>query len=122
MRKAIAILLFTIISVTATEGYQVFKISVLLHHFQEHLILQPNLSFLDYISEHYTKVHHHDEHDNSLPYQHDECFEGNISSLYTPEKVQHTSIIPYSTIPTYIPNTPQVPEIPYSDIWQPPKI
>lgn len=121
MRKAIAILLLTIISVTATEGYQVFKVPVLLHHFQEHKTIQPTLSFVEFISDHYTKVHHHDEHDNSLPYQHDECFEGNISSFYTPE-TQHTTIIPYSIIPTYIPKTPSVPEIPYSDIWQPPKI
>ncbi len=48
---------------------QLVKIPLLFEHYQEHRLLNRDLSFTDFLLVHYSKAPAHDSRDNSLPFK-----------------------------------------------------
>ena len=111
---------------SATELHQFLKFPILLEHYQDHKTLKPNLSFLDYLFNHYLNENQnsgHKEKDQQLPFKsYEDCAGLSILAHLPvqpkeltpkPNCVYSNSIVTFneeSLISSYLAN-----------IWQPPK-
>ena len=70
--KKLAAILFITVHLFGNELYQLMKLPVLFDHYEEHKILNPNISFLNYLTLHYVKDSSKDfdhERDMQLPFK-----------------------------------------------------
>ncbi len=73
LKRFIAISFLTLVLATNTELGQLFKLPVLIHHYLEHVELDGQKSFADFLAEHYSsEINHpddaHSDHEN-LPFK-----------------------------------------------------
>jgi len=73
LKRFIAISFLTLVLATNTEFGQLFKLPVLIHHYLEHLEVDGQKSFADFLAEHYaSEINHpddaHSDHEN-LPFK-----------------------------------------------------
>jgi hypothetical protein len=74
LKKIIAISLLSIYLISTTELYQLLKLPILIEHYKEHKAKENDLSFLDFLSQHYNQEFAHDKTDNKLPFKsHSNC-------------------------------------------------
>lgn len=127
MRQSTALLLLLLYLFTSTEISELLKIPLLVHHYKEHQLEHPKISFADYVCLHYTHGDVEDadqDKDRKLPYK-------NIDFTHAPS----FTIIPAITAVAFSQNL--VFELlkksatcynviftsdNFSAIWQPPKI
>ena len=127
LKKIIAISFLFIFLSTNTELHQLFQLPVLIHHFLEHQNREPDESFADFLSEHYSDHQNHsdtDHHDHdNLPFKTTNCATAHISLAFinhfqfsiTRQTVFHDKISPIYNETFYSSAV-------VSNIWQPPKI
>lgn len=100
------LLLFTL---AQTELHQLLKLPVLVEHFREHLLRDPQKSFISYLVEHYRDDSDPDndyQRDMQLPFKTADCitaisFIFVIPSSYTIERVFATTVKEYNLHPDY---------------------
>lgn len=81
MRKTLAIALISIHLAGNTELGQLLKLPQLVHHFFQHKLIDPDLSFFSFIIMHYAGddgTHADDAFDKQLP-----CHSGNMHTIIT---------------------------------------
>jgi hypothetical protein len=121
-----AVFLLCIHFFAATELTQLFKLPVLLEHYDEHKQKDKALSFGSFLYQHYVADQHNADHpdrDHELPFHsHEDCisfkvsicspflFEGLSVPVVYMEKDHKTSFSDHTILFTYL-----------STIWQPPK-
>jgi hypothetical protein len=85
LKKFIAISLLAIYLVSTTELHQLLKLPILIEHFKEHKAQDNDLSFLDFLSLHYSQEFDHDKTDNKLPFKsHSNCVSMSIVAFIAP--------------------------------------
>jgi hypothetical protein len=108
--------------------HQLLKLPVLIEHFVEHKELNPSISFLDFLSMHYTATENHDGDSNStdteLPFKsHDNCVAMSVSAS-TPASFESFTFNPLSVFQNNIPihTEAHFASSFLSNIWQPPQL
>ena len=99
------------------------KVPVLIMHFVEHKQLSGSLTFIEFISVHYSSDVAHDEHDHELPFKDfDHCV--TVQTIVMPSsKIELQSQLVPETKSVYTSfYKASVPSSHLSEIWQPPKI
>jgi hypothetical protein len=124
LQRRIAILLLGIVLLTNLECYQFIKLPVLIEHFKEHKVDNPQMTFWDYWNLHY-KGHPKDadyNRDQQLPFQTSDVIQVISASGFILPQIYSFSfsleLINYS-ISTYYPGF--IPEYCSIDIFQPPR-
>ncbi|WP_449436886.1 hypothetical protein [Pedobacter steynii] len=110
----------------ANEIYQLMKLPTFFDHYKEHKILSPNISFFDFLTQHYvndsTKDFDH-ERDMQLPFKASNHFSAPIAPAFVPDPIilfgGHSQQITQSKI--YISDDSFIPSDFPTGIWQPPK-
>lgn len=72
MRKIIAILFLSLLSITATEADELLKLPLLAKHYHQHSQADSHVSLLDFLVEHYSGNHGNDadsKEDAQLPFK-----------------------------------------------------
>lgn len=122
----IFILSFHLLAVTSLQ--ELLKVPVLFQHYFEHKELNHQITFLNYLVDHYNQIPHTDndeERDNQLPFKSsDQQASSGQGNLAIPQNHQISIKFPVRPIVKltvryeehYIPNSYQ------SKIWQPPKV
>lgn len=91
MKKMFAILFMFLYLTASTELHQLLKLPILIEHFVEHQSINNNLTFLDFLSMHYSHEDDHDgdkEKDMKLPFKsHSCCNETNSFVALVPSQV-----------------------------------
>ena len=125
LKKAVSYLLISSILIFQTELHELFKVPALIAHFIEHCQDEKDLSFCEFLHEHYCHEHfkcsHAQENDHELPFQ---CCDfthliitGVVSS---PEQLSIPLFESHLThVVSYAEQCVSKPEM---DIWQPPRI
>ncbi|HEY0668126.1 MAG TPA: hypothetical protein VGD22_08140 [Sphingobacteriaceae bacterium] len=86
--KKLAAILFITIHLFTNEVYQLIKLPVLFDHYEEHKILNPNISFLNYLTLHYVKDSSKDfdhERDMQLPFKMSDHFTAPVVPDFIPD-------------------------------------
>lgn len=76
MRKAFTIFFLLLFVLAQTELHQLLKLPVLVEHFVEHRQVNPNITLLDFLKEHYqghTVVDNDYQRDMQLPFKTADC-------------------------------------------------
>lgn len=126
MRKKLAILLISLHLFGNTEAGQVFKLPLLLDHYNRHQEQKPTLGFIDFFLMHYggdDGISTDNDQDQQLPF-HDLQHHNTTAMVYSPM----VKVLPEHTI--YLWETPSyrshlsgpIPEIPLSVVLQPPRL
>lgn len=126
MKRLLAIFfLFTFLSANTALG-EVLKLPMLIQHYTEHENLEKNISFLDFLKEHYSNTSQHGDYDHhhhdSLPFK-STISHGSIVITMTPplslklERLEFTS--DKIKIPAY--KNERFDNNYLSKIWQPPR-
>ena len=100
MRKLIAIFFLSLFTVTTTEAAQLFKLPLLISHYQKHKAAGRTKTFWGFIQEHYTGGHEKDsdsQEDQQLPFKTATSIEFQVNYLLTPFVYQET------LLPIFIP-------------------
>jgi hypothetical protein len=120
--RTISIFLLTIHFFAATELTQLFKLPVLLEHFNQHQQKDKTLSFGTFLYQHYVADQNNGDHDELPFHSHDSCITLSVSvcpptflvGIDVPVvymETRHNTIFSDQSIPlTYL-----------STIWQPPR-
>ncbi len=122
------LLIFTLSSflLSSFELDELLKISNLFVHFKEHQLLNNQLTFSDFLFNHYSIPDDHDgdsEKDEKLPFKkHHDCFIGQINIVLH----QHASIklkLVEENLSKPLPHVEEnFPQGSLTNIWQPPKL
>jgi hypothetical protein len=113
--------------VSATELHQLMKLPILLDHFQEHKTQKPNLSFLNFLFNHYLneniKVDDF-EKDKQLPFKSYEDCSGSSMLGFLPNQIRELTIkSPYTISKNLIIESEACFISSFlANIWQPPKL
>ena len=123
MKRTVSIVLICIYAFSFTELHQLFKLPVLIQHFNEHQKLNGDLTFFQFLTLHYTTPQNHDEHDAELPFKdfgHCTVVQTVIlpyAKIELKEKTPTVSAISYAVFYKKI-----IPSSYLSEIWQPPRL
>lgn len=127
MKRILSIFFLSIYLFSYTEARELWKLPIVFQHFQEHKILNPDLSFIDFLDIHYMHGSPHDgdyDRDMQLPFKtpfSSNCANANfiitIPDFLTEQKISQIVKKPllFYTHSGYSYNF-------HSSIWQPPKI
>ena len=72
MKKLLALILFVVYTISSTELREIVKLPVLVQHFNEHRQLNKDITFSQFLIDHYNNIPHtdnDDERDNQLPFK-----------------------------------------------------
>ncbi|WEK17798.1 MAG: hypothetical protein P0Y49_13420 [Candidatus Pedobacter colombiensis] len=126
MKKLAAILFLTIHLFSTNEVSQLMKLPVFFDHYAEHKILNPNISFFDFLTQHYiydsAKDFDH-ERDMQLPFKGSDHFSAPNAPAFIPDSMVLFHVNPLQIISSkiYIADDSFIPSDFMSGIWQPPK-
>lgn len=126
MKKTIAISFLLIFLNTHTAFGQIMRFPVLIHHFLEHEKENKDLSFIKFLSQHYsTKINHPDNNHNDhedLPFKSDHC---QVIKVLTGDPIHLLSFSYSITEPdgtkNFIRNQSYCSDAFLNSIWQPPR-
>lgn len=125
MKKVFALFLLLLHLVSSTQLTEVAKIPVLFEHFSEHQSINPQITFFEFVIDHYNNTPHTDndeERDNQLPFKTINQSTPHFVAI-TPNKSQSISKIAYTLAKShnglYI--DPFIPSSFTEKVWQPPK-
>ena len=125
MKKLIAFLLLAVFLLSTTELKQLAKLPILIDHFQEHKATDQSITFLEFLSIHYTGMAVYDsdyETDMKLPFKSHSDFAGSIILGFTPNNfILLNKIVFHEVIAFSIYNESFNSSTYLSCIWQPPK-
>ncbi len=128
MKKWIIISFLILYINSTTELYQLLKLPVLLEHFFEHQSQNSNLTFIAFLSMHYSQVDDHDgdkEKDNKLPFK-SHSFCNSTTALITLNQEQNITFTAFREYEIEKKNnnfyTFLVSSSHLKAIWQPPQI
>lgn len=106
-----------------SEAHQLLKIPVLMQHYKEHKKENPRISFMAFLKMHYSGIFVVDSdysRDNQLPFRTADCLSFTVNFDFPPQQEWKPEISEcckeYGS-----PNERQMPFIPLSDIFQPPR-
>ncbi|MEQ7801935.1 hypothetical protein ABDJ41_19220 [Pedobacter sp. ASV1-7] len=126
MKRLAAILFLTIHLFSTNEVSQLMKLPVFFDHYTEHKILDPSISFIEFLTSHYINDSANDfdhERDMQLPFKTADHFSAPIVPAFIPDSIAlfniNSSQIILSKI--YISDESFIPSDFLSGIWQPPK-
>lgn len=123
MKRALSIVLLSVYVFSSTEMHQLLKVPVLVMHFIEHKQLSGSLTFVEFISVHYSTDVTHDAHDHELPFKDfDHCV--TVQTIVMPSskiEIQSHLVPETKTVHTSF-YKPSIPSSHLSEIWQPPRI
>jgi hypothetical protein len=123
LKKILIIGICCAVTLYLTEFGQLLSIPTLIGHYFEHTETEENLTFIDYLHEHYCHEHKHCEHHDTgkLPYQNVDS--GFFSLVYIHELQEEIHFLSFSSFPevNYSHNDRFCSEL-HRDIWQPPKL
>lgn len=122
MKKVSSIFLLLLYLSTFTEMHQLLCVPVLFAHFHEHQLETKDISFLDYIAQHYTDSSHSDKRHQDLPFKHKHCEIIHMAVALVPD-------LTFSEFASFSPCTAPVfsyePQLYHqsktASIWQPPR-
>ena len=122
MRKVVGIL-FLFLTISSTEVVQLLKLPILFHHYAAHKTEKKGVSFIGFLSEHYSYSHDNDndvEEDMKLPFQ--AVYKELLSTLCLPLHFYTYSYLPVLVKNDYIDKYPNC-ELSacIQDIFHPPK-
>lgn len=126
MKRVFAILFLSIYLISITELIELVKLPALVEHFIEHKEENSQLSFLKFLSMHYSQNDDHDgdkEKDMKLPFKsHDGCI-NTVSIAFVSGHFEHAILKPvFTESKSYSIHSEQFLQSSYlSSIWQPPK-
>ncbi len=125
VKKIIALILFAVYLISSTELRELAKLPVLIQHFNEHRQLDRQITFAEYLTDHYNNLPHTDndeERDNQLPFKR---VDSNV--MFSPV-IPPTGIIalrkpvtPIASDELFSRNVHFFPSATVSKIWQPPR-
>ncbi len=106
---------------------ELFGINILIHHYQEHKQIEPEISFFKFLSQHYTnKINHaddeHNDHEN-LPFKTKDCHLSSVFKIiqqHVTNRLEINIAESYSDIPSG--SNRFYSSISLSNIWQPPRL
>ncbi len=127
MNKLIAISLLIVFLCVNTELHQLLRLPVLIHHFLDHSNQEPEISFVEFLNEHYSSNQKHSDNSHKdhdkLPFKTLDCSNAHVALAF----VNHSEF----SIPTPTTFYDKISSSYYSviysstvirNIWQPPKI
>jgi len=123
MKRTVSIVLICIYAFSFTELHQLFKLPVLIQHFNEHQKVNGDLTFFQFLTLHYTTPQDHDARDMELPFK-DFGHCAVVQTVILPvvkieltEKASDTGSVSYPVLyKKFIPSSY------LSEIWQPPRV
>ncbi len=126
MKKASAILLFTIYFLSSTEAHQLLKLPVIFQHFQEHKKESKSITLLQFLDMHYMHGSPRDadyERDMQLPFKTFGDCVSVIANAYVPVTFQivQPRLIELPAKKIFIPQDRFTHAAYCCNIWQPPK-
>jgi hypothetical protein len=126
MKKLGAILFFSLYLLATSGAFQLMKLPVLFDHYTEHQVLNPSISFIDYVILHYINDSPKDvDHDRDLqlPFKTLDQLSSPTPPAFIPEyHIQlYVNSSHISLAKIYLSNDFLIPCNFHSGIWQPPK-
>ncbi|WGQ09776.1 hypothetical protein QG516_24995 [Pedobacter gandavensis] len=126
VKKLTAILFLLIYLFSTPDVYQLLKIQVVFEHYREHKALDQQLSFIDYVANHYlhgSPTDYDHVRDMQLPFKTPCHFTASISAAFIPDSLELFSIYSLKIVflKIYISNDIVLKSNYLSRIWQPPK-
>lgn len=123
MRRFLSVMVLVSLILGNTEFHQLLKLPFLIAHFTDHKSENSALSFLSFLSEHYTadRQHHGHEH-KKLPFKSHEC--SHLTQVMIVESHQASVVFKpefSATQPISLYEDMQPQEV-HVSIWQPPQI
>jgi hypothetical protein len=125
LKKLITLILFAVYLISGTGLREMVKLPALVQHFYEHKLLNSQITFSEYLTDHYNNIPHTDndeERDNQLPFKR---VDSNTS--FSPVMPASCSIdlrkpvLPLLNAKKASRNDHFIPSALISKIWQPPK-
>lgn len=124
MKRCYTITLTVIIAIVATDAVQFMKVPQMFSHFFQHTQADPDLSFTDFLSQHYSSEPHTDDddaEDMKLPFKKSEYTAGAISFFFTQKNYVKDGTVIYREAPVSLYRFSCTPAESGNSIWQPPK-
>jgi hypothetical protein len=124
VKKAIAVLLVSIYTVSFSELPQLLKIPILVQHFLEHKQQDPKTTFWAFIKEHYQGKFEMDadyKRDNQLPFRTANFISNTIVIFDPPDPIEIPVSVPALKQEFTLFNDDNNPVSSFQDIFQPPR-
>ncbi|MCU0421006.1 MAG: hypothetical protein MUC38_15255 [Cyclobacteriaceae bacterium] len=122
-RQALAWLVVGTYVLGNTEAHQVFRLPLLVQHYQEHRLENPAVSLITFVVDHYILLHDSaDKRHEALPFKAHDCVSSGVATL-VPEVVGTPVVRPAEHCQTNLPPVfCFVYSSVYASIWQPPRV
>ncbi|MGC4101097.1 hypothetical protein [Ferruginibacter sp.] len=127
MRKAAAILLFSIYLVSTAELYELLKVDVLLEHYKETKARQGNISFVDFLVMHYVTDDgnkNDNDRDEQLPFKSATSVAAAASAPFILQRTEEFTLKPFieQQDKLYCYSNPAILSHYYGAVWNPPRL
>jgi hypothetical protein len=125
VKKLIALILFVVYTISSTELREIVKLPVLIQHFNEHRQLNHQITFSQYLVDHYNNLPHTDndeDRDNQLPFK-----RADSNIMFSPVIPAsgfvelRKPVLPVVPDEMFSRNDHLIPSATVSKIWQPPR-
>lgn len=125
LKKQISIFITLVLFLFSTELQELIKLPLLFQHYFEHKAINEDISFSEYLVDHYNSIPHTDndeERDNQLPFKSADQNSILTSAAVPPSNkfvIKTPTIIVFNSESIY--NEDDIPAAFTGSIWQPPK-